>query len=361
MRALTTIACLLWLAGCLGSDPDEPKPGGACRKADDSECAVAQYCRCNDGSTPPCLDASNTEVDGACVYEDWGRRKIDPITPKILALTFDDGPGEYTRGIIDVLVKHKAKATFFMMGKNMAGRRDVLEYALDQGQQVASHSFYHLAQPTLSEKVFKHRLEAVKLNIGDRDGGRLFFRFPYGAAGEEQLRWIREADFDGDTYKVVGWNLDSQDWDFGQTCVRKGCAPEQAGGVTQVCSTAILGDSASCEDSAGKKLPNPFGGKRSAAGSCTEAGDYVGWTQYVARMKTGGVMLFHDIQRITSENLDTILTYLAQPSKYWADLKQADPTRHASYQAYYKACGVDPNIAFSFRALHSGPWPTYKY
>ena len=309
MRHVILLAGLLTLGGCIGSNNDTPTDPGD--------------------------------------FPDKGRTTIDPITPGVLCLTFDDGPsGTYSRSIIDILAKHQASAVFFMMGKNIPGNRDVLAHAQTQGQQVANHTYYHLAQPTLSEGVFKHRLRAVKANIGDHDNGRLFFRFPYGAAGDEQLQWIKDTTFDGKSYRVVGWNIDSQDWDF--------AVPYPA----RQCSTAALQDAAECGGQ-----PNPFAGAvKDAAGawSCTPdtaRGDLVGWTQFIARKKTGGVMLFHDIQAITADHLDAILTGFQNPTAYWNGLDAATRTR---YLSYYQCQNVDPNRVFKIQALSSGAWPSYR-
>ena len=40
----------------------------------------------------------------------------------VLALTFDDGPSPWTIEILDLLAEHGARATFFVLGANIAGR-----------------------------------------------------------------------------------------------------------------------------------------------------------------------------------------------------------------------------------------------
>ena len=67
--------------------------------------------------------------------------------------------------------------------------------------------------PRWTEEQFKRRVEAVKLNLGDNDNGRLYLRFPFGAANDEQLRRLREVDIGGKFYRPVGWHSGSQDFD----------------------------------------------------------------------------------------------------------------------------------------------------
>ena len=45
---------------------------------------------------------------------------------KVIALTFDDGPGPYTAQLLDILDQHGAKATFFLIGSKVSARADVL-------------------------------------------------------------------------------------------------------------------------------------------------------------------------------------------------------------------------------------------
>ena len=46
----------------------------------------------------------------------------------MIALTFDDGPSEQTLKILDVLEKHNAHASFFVMGQNAEAGRHNIEY-----------------------------------------------------------------------------------------------------------------------------------------------------------------------------------------------------------------------------------------
>ncbi len=259
---------------------------------------------------------------------DLGRTAVDPVIPGLLHITFDDGPSlAYTHTIVDIVTAHKCPATFFQLGRQIPGQRDMLEYIRDRGHQVANHSYYHETQTTLSEAVFKQRVHQVKLNIGEADGGRHFFRFPYGAAGEEQMRWLSEIDIGGAAYRPVGWNTDSEDWTFAQKY------------PNEELSDFIVAHEGDCGG-----VPNPF------------ARDFVGWTQYTARKQGGGIMLFHDIQRITYDHLDRVLTFFEHPELYWAQLTEE---KRAAYLSYYQCDSVDPNIAFRYEALHGGSWPSF--
>ena len=250
----------------------------------------------------------------------------DPIPIGVLSLTFEDGPSPYSRNIIDMLAAFEIQATFFWVGAKIDGNRDLLAYARDNGHQVANHSYYHDRQVLLDRASFVHRLRATKANIGDFDNDRLYFRFPYGESSPELFNWLRETRFAGRSYVSVGWDVDSSDWDFGAAY------PEEP------IATSVRVESGVCNGQ-----ENPF------------TRDFVGWTQFVARKAKGGVMLFHDIQRITRDHLGEIITFFKVPSAYWDSL---DEKKRADYRKYYACTAVDPDLAFTFSPLYAGEWPT---
>ena len=68
---------------------------------------------------------------------------IDP-EKKMVALTFDDGPSnQNTNRILDVLEQNHARATFFVIGKRIADRTEVIARALSLGCEIGSHTWGH--------------------------------------------------------------------------------------------------------------------------------------------------------------------------------------------------------------------------
>jgi peptidoglycan/xylan/chitin deacetylase (PgdA/CDA1 family) len=64
---------------------------------------------------------------------------------KALVLTFDDGPGSsLTPAILKILAEFKAKATFFLLGRNVAGREAIVRQIAEQGHDICSHGYDHL-------------------------------------------------------------------------------------------------------------------------------------------------------------------------------------------------------------------------
>ena len=65
-------------------------------------------------------------------------------TQRALVLSFDDGPGRgLTGAILDLLGEYDAKATFFLLGRNIAGRETIVRQIAEQGHEIGSHGYGH--------------------------------------------------------------------------------------------------------------------------------------------------------------------------------------------------------------------------
>ena len=63
---------------------------------------------------------------------------------RLVALTFDDGPHPpYTDRLLDVLAKHKVKATFFMIGNRIEKHPQTVHRVIVEGHQIGNHSYSH--------------------------------------------------------------------------------------------------------------------------------------------------------------------------------------------------------------------------
>ena len=123
----------------------------------------------------------------------------------MLALTFDDGPGQYTDELLDCLEQNNAHATFFMLGQNVSSYPDAPKRMLELGCEIGSHSWDHKQLTTLD-------LDAVAKQFSDTDDALIqacgqaasVARAPYG-------------DGNSDIYNTVNkpffmWSLDTEDW-----------------------------------------------------------------------------------------------------------------------------------------------------
>ena len=123
----------------------------------------------------------------------------------MLYLTFDDGPSGYTQPILDVLARHGAKATFFMLGRQAQGKQDLLRAMYDAGHGIANHTYNHPYLTSLSKPRFRDEVTATSAALDGLDHGCL--RPPYGAANKTVRAEASELG-----YTLVTWTIDPRDW-----------------------------------------------------------------------------------------------------------------------------------------------------
>ena len=76
-------------------------------------------------------------------------RAIDPAKP-IIALTYDDGPTNFTNQLIDLLSKNNASATFYFTGTNASADRATVLRAFDMGNEIGNHGWTYVNPTTIS-------------------------------------------------------------------------------------------------------------------------------------------------------------------------------------------------------------------
>lgn len=127
---------------------------------------------------------------------------------KLVALTFDDGPSEFTQQYLDILAQYGAKATFFQLGNNIREYPDLAKAVADAGMQVASHSDTHPELTKLDAAALRKELGDSLDSLKDATGvSTTIFRPPYGAFKEST--WLNSG---GLVSASVLWNQDSEDW-----------------------------------------------------------------------------------------------------------------------------------------------------
>jgi len=136
--------------------------------------------------------------------------------PKLVALTFDDGPDPtWTPRILDILKAAHVPATFFIVGENALTQRRLLERLLREGHEVGSHTYTHpnLAQATARETALE--LNATQRLFQAYTGHSLrLFRAPYFGDAEpttaDEIVPVAEAQRSG--YLSIGLHVDPGDW-----------------------------------------------------------------------------------------------------------------------------------------------------
>lgn len=193
---------LLLIAGCSHSDKRQAQPVG-------EQATLVGKARVSRSPTPP------------------PPRNIDCDRVKCVALTFDDGPGPYTAGLLDTLKKEGVRATFFMLGENVGGHRDVVRRMALEGHELADHSWSHPQLTTLSSAEVRSQIERTQKVIKEASGGvePTLVRPPYGSTNERVGRAVG--------MPLILWSVDTLDWRYRNVArdVRVGVKEPESGGI----------------------------------------------------------------------------------------------------------------------------------
>ena len=125
---------------------------------------------------------------------------------KMVALTFDDGPdSKTTPQALEILKRYNAKATFFMVGQNVAANPELAKRVLDEGHQLGIHTWSHPDLTKLplnqSKKEILDTQEAIYKATGIRP---MITRPPYGAINSTVQNAVDQS--------FIMWSVDSLDW-----------------------------------------------------------------------------------------------------------------------------------------------------
>jgi peptidoglycan/xylan/chitin deacetylase (PgdA/CDA1 family) len=125
-----------------------------------------------------------------------------PRGRKLAALTFDDGPSDYTRRILSILDHRHAKGTFFQVGELISGRTKTSRAVIRSGNELANHSLHHEIKPSRASMA-----ETSRRIKSATDFKPCLFRPPGGAY---DWRVVSDAKSLGMT--TVIWDVDPRDW-----------------------------------------------------------------------------------------------------------------------------------------------------
>jgi len=132
---------------------------------------------------------------------------IDQSKPMI-ALTFDDGPSEYTSQVLDIFERYGCRATFCTVGNLVNARKDIVKHASDLGCEVIGHSWDHRDLTKLSVEEIKKELDDTSAVIESATGvSPRLYRPPYGAVNSTLKSTSAELG-----YVMICWSVDPEDW-----------------------------------------------------------------------------------------------------------------------------------------------------
>lgn len=133
-----------------------------------------------------------------------------PVTPDddgdVVYLTFDDGPSpEYTPQVLDVLARHDARATFFVVGSLAQAYPDIIQRIAAEGHTIANHTWKHEDLAGLSRAAFDETISRTQAVLGDLAAPCL--RPPYGSMDAFTREWASDHGL-----SLLTWDASPQDW-----------------------------------------------------------------------------------------------------------------------------------------------------
>jgi peptidoglycan/xylan/chitin deacetylase (PgdA/CDA1 family) len=134
-----------------------------------------------------------------------GSAGLDTNGPRdrgVVALTFDDGPSEYTPGFLRVLHEKHVPATFFEIGSEMVRYPAVMRQILREGDEIGNHTMHHSEFPRYGEIA-----PATTLAESITHFRPCLFRPPGGAVDSSVIGAAAEDDL-----RTITWDVDPADW-----------------------------------------------------------------------------------------------------------------------------------------------------
>jgi peptidoglycan-N-acetylglucosamine deacetylase len=139
----------------------------------------------------------------------YGRTLTHGTDPSQMALTFDDGPNDpHTLHLLDLLAKHEAKATFFLIGRYVRQRPELARAIQAAGHQIGNHTYSHPNLIFVSAARLRQELDDCRKALEDTLGTKTaLFRPPFGGRRPSVLRTARAMGL-----QPIMWSVTAFDW-----------------------------------------------------------------------------------------------------------------------------------------------------
>lgn len=125
---------------------------------------------------------------------------------KMIALTFDDGPGKYTMDIVSCLKRNHTKATFFVIGSQIDTYKSSLQTADKIGCEIGNHTYDHSDLTKLSTQEIQNQIGKTDKKIKNAIGkSPTLMRTPGGAVNNMVNQTVAKP--------IILWSIDTRDWE----------------------------------------------------------------------------------------------------------------------------------------------------
>lgn len=150
------------------------------------------------------LTGWQTIDDKDCYFDEDGKYDETKQRPMI-ALTFDDGPGEYTEELINCLVENNAKATFFMLGQNVEAYPEIAKELSDAGMELGNHSYSHPDLVTIGAEAAAQQVSNTDAALKAATGFEATVMRPPGGSFNDSVKAAIN-------HPLIIWSIDTRDW-----------------------------------------------------------------------------------------------------------------------------------------------------
>ena len=141
-----------------------------------------------------------------------------PGSRKAVALTFDDGPGPDTAAVLEILARHRVRATFFMVGSMAATYPATVRQVVAAGHEVENHSWAHANFGRRDGATQRADLRRTSDLLARLSGRRpCFFRPPYGSMNSATVPAAA-----AERLTTTMWDVDTLDWAAGTRVNQRG-------------------------------------------------------------------------------------------------------------------------------------------
>lgn len=148
------------------------------------------------------IDGTYLKDEDLTKYNEYIKKR----SRKAVALTFDDGPNPNTTPVaLELLKKYNAKATFFMVGRSVAGNEDIIKQVVAEGHQIGNHSWSHPLLTKVSLEEAKRQINDTTEALKKASGQDVhIMRPPYGGINPTIQAAVNQS--------FILWDIDTLDW-----------------------------------------------------------------------------------------------------------------------------------------------------
>ncbi|MFI7577319.1 bifunctional polysaccharide deacetylase/glycosyltransferase family 2 protein [Micromonospora sp. NPDC049497] len=303
------------------------------------------------------------------------------VPDRTIALTFDDGPDpEWTPQVLDVLRRHGARATFFVVGSRVNENPELTRRILAEGHELGSHTYTHADLGTAPAWRRDVELSLTRKAIAGATGWEVtLLRPPYSSrpgelTGTQYAALVAAA---GTGHVTVLSDLDTKDWQRpGVDAIVKAATPARGRGAVVLLHDGG-GDRSETVAALDRMLPDltrqgyrfttvsegvdaPASMVKASVGS-RASGTALRWTQTGARWTAGGMDLLLGIALVLGVARLAVQVVCAQ--RHVRRVRRPGPPRPAvgePVSVIVPAYNEAANIAATVRSLVASAYPALE-